>query len=103
MSGNHPTFLQKLAITKKLEDVCSVVDGFAQYRQGWTDNTVAEFVTASNPDKKATVININHVAGVRKMTFGPLKTGRENVATHEARIAGIENFLKSNFDYKPII
>lgn len=99
MTGTHINFKQKLAINNKLLEVCAVINGFAQYKQGWSDTTVAEYITASNPDKTATIINCNHVAGVRKSIFGPQKTGREGVKNITTRVAEIEKFLNTNFDY----
>lgn len=101
MSGRYASLKQKFQINKKLEEVCLKINGLAQYRQGWNDITVAEFINASNPDKEkdSVVINANHVAKVRSEFFGKLQTKTYNKTNAfkelEARVTAIENFLTS--------
>lgn len=70
----YASLRQKIAINDFLKTVCATVNGFAQYKQGWSDQSVADTVNASvKPRDGEALITVKSVSNIRRDFFGTME------------------------------
>lgn len=86
--ATHLTITQKLAIARKLDEVCSKTsEGFCRWKSGWDDQKVA--------DARGAPVRWTHVRNIRREVYGNderRSVGKIDSSLSE-RLTQIEDYL----------
>lgn len=85
MKRNSTTIHQKVAICRKLEEVCHKVEGLAVYDEGFSDEILARELLADYPGHGPGV-----VADLRRAMVGNFQPPRQSAVAHAASFADMQ-------------